>query len=133
MKAPVLLADRPPGQGLIVAMVVPVAYGLLTGWMLGVSEIAYLVLALLGIAGGYLAGLEHDWPLEGVYRGALGGLLFGASILIMNGVLGQEQQAHLPHPDELLIAITGGAGAVLGWLGARSRAKRDAALPGAGA
>ena len=38
---------------------------------------AYLVLSLLGILGGLVAGLEHEGALEGFYRGLLGGLLFG--------------------------------------------------------
>jgi hypothetical protein len=123
---PVLLSDRPEGQGLIVSMVVPVVFGALAGWALGVSEPAYLVLALLGIAGGYFAGLEHDYPIDGVYRGMLGGLLFGSAILITNGILDKEPEAHLPDPETLLIAITAAFGTVLGWLGARSRAKREA-------
>jgi len=132
---PVLLSDRPNGQGVVVAMVVPIAFGALAGWALGVSEIGYLVLALLGIAGGYVAGLEHDYPIDGVYRGMLGGLLFGSSILITNGLIDKEPKAELPHPETLLIVITAGFGLLLGWLGARSRAKRDAkerAAPRAG-
>jgi hypothetical protein len=123
---PVLLSDRPEGQGLIVSMVVPILFGVVTGWALGVSEIGYLVLSLLGIAGGYFAGLEHDYPIDGVYRGMLGGLLFGSAILITNGVIDKEPEAHLPDPETLLIVITAGAGTILGWLGARSRAKGEA-------
>lgn len=123
---PVLLSDRPDGQGLIASMVVPILFGVVTGWALGVSEIGYLVLSVLGIAGGYFAGLEHDYPIDGVYRGMLGGLLFGSSILITNGLIDKEPEAHLPHPETLLIAITGGLGCLLGWLGARKRAKKEA-------
>lgn len=123
---PVLLSDRPDGQGLIASMVVPILFGVVTGWALGVSEIGYLVLSLLGIAGGYFAGLEHDYPIDGVYRGMLGGLLFGSSILITNGLIDKEPKAELPHPETLLIVITAGLGCLLGWLGARSRSKREA-------
>lgn len=123
---PVLLSDRPDGQGLIASMVVPILFGALAGWALGVSEIGYLVLALLGIAGGYFAGLEHDYPIDGVYRGMLGGLLFGSAILITNDLIDKEPKAELPHPETLLIVITAGFGLLLGWLGARSRAKREA-------
>jgi hypothetical protein len=125
---PVLLSDRSDGQGLIVSMVIPVLFGVVTGWALGVSEIGYLVLSILGIAGGYFAGLEHDYPIDGVYRGMLGGLLFGSAILITNGLIEKEPKAELPDPAVLLIAITAGAGTILGWLGARKRAKtREAA------
>jgi hypothetical protein len=132
LKQPVLLSDRPDGQGLFVSMVVPILFGVVTGWALGVSEVGYLILSLLGIAGGYFAGLEHDYPIDGVYRGMLGGLLFGSTILITNGILDKEPEAHLPDPETLLIVITGGAGTILGWLGARSRAKHDSAAPAQG-
>jgi hypothetical protein len=124
---PVLLSDRPDGQGLVVAMVLPVLFGVLTGWVLGVSEGGYLLLSLLGIGGGFFAGLEHDYPIDGLYRGMLGGLLFGSAILITNGLIDKEPKADLPDPETLVIAITGIAGMILGWLGARSRAKREAA------
>ena len=123
---PVLLSDRSDGQGLIVSMVIPVLFGVVTGWALGVSEPGYLVLSILGIAGGYFAGLEHDYPIDGVYRGMLGGLLFGSAILITNGLIEKEPKAELPHPEVLLIAITAGFGTILGWLGARKRAKQRA-------
>lgn len=107
-------------------MVVPVLFGMVTGWALGVSEIGYLVLSVLAIAGGYFAGLEHDYAIDGVYRGMLGGLLFGSAILVTNGIIDKEPEVHLPHPETLLIVITGGLGTLLGWLGARSRVKREA-------
>jgi len=125
MLKPVLLSDRSDGQGLVVAMVLPILFGVLTGWVLGESEGGYTALALLGILGGFFAGLEHDYPIDGVYRGMLGGLLFGSSILITNGLIDKAPKADLPDPEVLLIAITAGAGTILGWLGARSRAKRE--------
>ncbi len=133
MLKPVLLSDRSDGQGLIVAMVVPILFGVLTGWVLGESEGGYTALALLGILGGYFAGLEHDYAIDGVYRGVLGGLLYGSSILITNGLIDKEPKAELPDPETLLIVITAGAGTILGWLGARSRAKREAAARSEGA
>jgi len=122
MRHIVLLADRPPGQEFTAAVVVPVLFGALVGWMLGISEPVYIVLSLLGIGGGYVAGMEHDVPLEGVYRGLLGGLLFGSSILITHGLIGGEPEAELPHPEVLLIALTATFGTLLGWRGARRRA-----------
>jgi hypothetical protein len=122
MRHIVLLADRPPGQEFAAAVLGPVLFGALTGWMLGVSEPVYLALSIAGIGGGFLAGMEHDVALEGVYRGLLGGLLFGSSILITHGLIGGEPEADLPDPEALLIALTAGFGTLLGWLGARKRA-----------
>lgn len=81
-RLPPLLDERSAGQELLLVVVVPSVLGAITGVMLGVSEIAYLVFALLGIAGGYVAGLEHDAPRYGAYRGLVGGMQFGVWILI---------------------------------------------------
>ena len=124
MKPPVLLSERPAVPAFVASVVVPIVFGVVTGVALGINEAAYLVLSVLGIAGGYFAGLEHDVAEEGIYRGLVGGLLFGTTILITNGLIGEEPKAHLPDPETLLIAITAGFGVLLGWLGARSRAKR---------
>ena len=126
---PVLLKDRSPGAEAVVAVLVPIVFGVVAGVLLGVNEIAYLVISLLGILGGYAAGLEHEDGLEGFYRGLLGGLLFGSTILITNGLLDEEPEADLPDPETLLIVITAVLGAILGFLGARSRAKRSAQRP----
>ena len=124
-KLPPLLYTREPGAQIVVAVVVPLAFGAITGIMLGVSELIYVVLSLLGIAGGFFAGIEHDRPLEGFYRGLLGGVLFGFAILWVHGVLGAEAKAHLIHPETTLIIFTGGFGTGLGVLGARWREKRE--------
>ena len=112
-----LLRERSHGLEMALVVVVPVIFGVVTGVMLGQSEGIYLVLSLLGILGGFVAGLEHEGGLEGFYRGLLGGLLFGLAILTTNGLLDEEPKAHLPDPEVLLIVITGGFGAALGALG----------------
>jgi hypothetical protein len=101
---------------------VPIVFGAICGWLLGVNEIAYLVLSILAILGGYLAGQEHKGALEGALRGLVGGALFGGSILLVHEALGKEPKAHLPDPKILLLAITVGAGVFLGALGGRARA-----------
>jgi hypothetical protein len=126
---PPLLSSRPPRQQIILANVVPAVFGLVTGLLLGVSEVAYLVLSLLGILGGYGAGLEHPTPGDGATRGVVGGVLFGSFILFGHELTGAEAKAHLPEPAILLVAITTVLGAFLGALGGRTRSKRIAAAP----
>jgi hypothetical protein len=125
MSGVTLLRERGHGAEMALVVVVPVIYGAITGWLLGESEAAYTVLALLGILGGFVAGLEHEGALEGFYRGLLGGLLFGSAILITNGIMEEEPKAHLPDPEVLLIAITAGFGMVLGALGGWFRTRRE--------
>ena len=125
MRQPDLLESHPPRLQLILALVVPSVFGLITGVLLGITEIGYLILSLLGIAGGYLAGKEHIGASEGALRGFTGGILFGTFILAGHAVTGLEQKAHLPHPEILLVVITTVFGIGLGALGGRARAKRE--------
>jgi hypothetical protein len=99
---------------------VPLAFGAICGWLLGVNETAYLVASVLAIGGGYFAGKEHDGAGEGAARGFVGGLLFGAGILLVHEATGKEAKADLPEPAVLLLVITVGFGIILGALGGRS-------------
>jgi len=122
---PPLLHTRSGAAEFIAVVVVPVAFGALTGLALGWSEPLYLVLLALGVLGGIGAGLEHDAPIDGFYRGLLGGLLFTTGILVAHGLADVEPEAHLPDPAALLLVINGSLGATFGAFGARLRARRE--------
>jgi 4-hydroxybenzoate polyprenyltransferase len=125
MRQPDLLESHPPHVQLVLAIVVPAAFGGIVGLLLGVTEIGYLIGSLLGIAGGYLAGKEHVGGEDGALRGFTGGILFGTFILAGHAATGLERKAHLPEPELLLVVITTVFGIVLGALGGRSRAKLE--------
>jgi hypothetical protein len=108
----------------VTGVAVPAVFGLVTGIVLGLSGAGYLVLSLLGIAGGFLAGLEHRDGEEGLVRGVTGGLLFGTFILFGHEFLGGEAKADLPEPEILLVVITTLAGGLLGALGGWRRSRR---------
>ncbi len=93
-----LLLERPFGAQVLLAIVVPALFGLITGFVLGVSEAGYLVLSVLGIGGGVVGGMDHDGAGEGALRGVCGGVLFGVFILLGHSVFGQEAKAKLPDP-----------------------------------
>jgi hypothetical protein len=134
MRQPDLLESHPPQLQLILALVLPAVFGIVTGIFLGVSEIVYLILSILGIGGGFMAGKEHVGAAEGATRGFTGGILFGTFILAAHAATGLERTAHLPEPEIVLVMITTLAGIGLGALGGRSRAKiesREAAAPAA--
>jgi predicted membrane chloride channel (bestrophin family) len=122
---PLLLTRSLPVQ-ILVVVVLPIAFGLLTGWMLGLSAGAYLVFSVLGILGGIGAGFDHDSTDQGVVRGLCGGLLFGTSILVMHSLTGQTAKASLPHPHAVLVVITVILGALCGALGAHLRKRAEA-------
>lgn len=114
---PPLLVERPRGLQILLAIVVPVLYGAVTGVFLGVSESTYLVLSIIGILGGIGAGFDHLGAGAGARRGVLAGLLFGSSILIAHEIHGAEATANLPDPGVLLVVITTVLGAAFGALG----------------
>jgi hypothetical protein len=126
---PPLLSTWHRGIQVVLAGVVPIAFGLLCGALLSRSATLFLALQVIGIAGGYWAGLEHAGPRSGAARGVLGGLLFGTSILVGHRIEGGSAHGVLPDPEILQLAITTPFGALLGLLGARARRRIDRAYP----
>jgi hypothetical protein len=126
-RLPPLLKDQPRWLQVTLALIVPSAYGLITGYILGHSEGGYLILGLLGILGGAAAGFDHDGTAAGAARGVLGGTLFGAGILIGHELEGSAPKADLPDPAILLLVITVGLGTILGAIGGRLRARVERA------
>jgi hypothetical protein len=114
-----LFEDRPFSLQVLGGIVVPVVFGILTGLVLGWSEILYYVMAgPIALAGGVVAGTEHRTVDEGVVRGAIGGLIYGSFILIGHEIANNAPKAHLPDPQGGLVFVTTLFGAILGALGA---------------
>ncbi|MDX6699442.1 MAG: hypothetical protein QOE65_2839 [Solirubrobacteraceae bacterium] len=125
MWPPPLLSSRPPVEQILVANVLPCVFGAVTGLVLGLHEVAYLLLAgPIGLLGGFFAGVEHRGGPEGAARGALGGLQFGALILAVHELSGMDAKADLPHPAILLVVLTTGIGMVLGFAGGLLRERQ---------
>ena len=126
-----MLAEHPRGLQILLAGVVPVVYGAVTGYFLGVSEGTYLVLSLIGVLGGIGAGFDHLGAGAGARRGILAGLLFGGSILIAHEIHGADAKADLPDPAIVLVVITTLLGAAFGAIGGsiRRRATLNAPAP----
>jgi hypothetical protein len=132
VRLPPLLLERTRSIRVLLAVVLPAVYGALTGYFLGVSEVTYLVLSVLGVLGGIGAGFDHLGAAAGAKRGLIAGSIFGGSILVAHEIHGAEARANLPDPAILLILITTilavGFGALGGWL--RERATRRIEPPG---
>jgi hypothetical protein len=124
VRLPPLLQEHPRSVQVLLAVVLPAAYGALTGYFLGVSEATYLVLSVLGVLGGIGAGFDHLGAAAGAKRGLVAGSIFGAAILIAHEIHGADAKADLPKPAILLIVITTvlgvGFGALGGWLRERT-------------
>jgi hypothetical protein len=130
VRLPPLLSEHPRSVQALLAVIIPAAYGALTGYFLGVSEATYLVLSVLGILGGIGAGFDHLGARAGARRGLLAGSIFGASILIAHEIHGADAKADLPDPAILLVVITtllgAGFAALGGWLRERAMSRGDA-------
>lgn len=122
---PTLLRTRPIPLQLVLAGVVPAAFGAICGWLLGVDETAYFVASALAIAGGYFAGREHYGGREGALRGLIGGTIFGGFILLVHEATGKEAKANLPDPPILLMVVTAVFGVALGAMGGAARQRKD--------
>jgi hypothetical protein len=130
MRLPPLLSEHPRWLQALLALVLPAAYGAVTGYFLGVSEATYVVLSILGVLGGIGAGFDHMGAAIGLRRGIVAGLIFGSAILIAHEVHGAEAKADLPDPETLLVAVTTGLGAAFGALGGWLRARLTPAVTG---
>jgi hypothetical protein len=126
MRLPPLMRDRPTPLILVLAGVVPIAFGVLTGFALDWSAAVYFVLLVVAALGGIGAGLDHDTVARGARRGLLGGALFTAGILGTNAAIDAAHADLLPHPHALLFVVNCFFGVVFGALGAwlRMRAMR---------
>ena len=126
MKKLPLLSEHPRSLQIFLAIILPAAYGALTGYVLGVSEGTYLVLSIIGILGGIGAGFDHLGAKAGAMRGVLAGLIFGSSILIAHEIHGADAEADLPDPEVILVAVTTALGAAFGALGGLLRERAAA-------
>jgi hypothetical protein len=133
VKLPQPFDERPFALQVAGGIVVPMVFGLITGFALGWNEIVYYILAVpLAIAGGFLGGIEHRAADEGLVRGAIGGLVFGSFVLLGLEIVNTEPKAYLGDPQAGLVFVTTLGGAILGALGGswRGRQERRVALGG---
>jgi hypothetical protein len=103
----------------VLAGLVPFAFGALVGIALGVSAGAYWGLSALAAIGGVLVGFEHHDGKGGAYRGILGGALFALGLLILHAITGADAKVSLGSFPPLLIVVDAIIGMLLGALGGR--------------
>jgi hypothetical protein len=126
-KLPHLWALQPWPLRIVLATVPPAAYGSLCGWVLGESELAYIILAIpVAILLQVGVGLEHRNRAEAAARGLVAGACFGGVILIVNQLLiDTEPKFHVQDPKWQLAIVTAISGAGLAWLGAGLRGQLE--------
>jgi sugar phosphate permease len=126
MRLPPPFDTRPLWLQVAGGIVVPLVFGLVSGFALGWSEILYYAMVgPIAILGGLVAGTEHRTTDDGALRGAIGGLVFGSFILIGHEIANTVPKADLPDPQAGLVFATTLFGAILGGLGAHWRARQE--------
>jgi hypothetical protein len=126
MPLPPAFDDRPAVEQIVGGVVVPMVFGILTGFALGWNAVLYYILVgPIAIAGGVYGGMEHRGADDGVVRGAMGGLVYGSFILLGLEILNTDPEAHLGKPQAGLVFVTTIGGAILGGLGGAYRARRE--------
>lgn len=124
--SPVLLRDRPRPVQIILGGVVPAALGALQGVLIGVSPLAYWIVAILAGVGAFVAGFEHRDGWGGADRGFFGGLFYGIALLVVHGLIGNTAKVSLGSFPPLLAVITAIIGMFLGAAGGRiARMQRE--------
>jgi len=128
MQTPVLLRDRPRQAQIVLAVIVPFAFGAVVGIMLGISVGAFWALSALAAVGGVLVGFEHEDWRGGARRGILGGALFASGLLLAHAIAGTDAKVSLGSFPPLLIVLDAIIGMLLGMAGGRlSQARRRSA------
>ena len=128
MWPPPLFRQRPRAVQIVGAVVLPVGFGALCGFLLGASQPGFNLAMLIAGIGGVLAGFEHASARAGVLRGLSGGVLFVAALVAVFEARGAP--ALTPLPAGLLVmavfyAVMGlPLGALGGWLRRRSDDRR---------
>lgn len=106
----------------VVGVVVgPIVLGAVSGLLLGVSAPAYWVVQVIATIGGFLGGTEHIGWRPGLVRGVVGGVLYGATILLVRAITGWTDEIDLGSAPALLVVITAVLGLLLGAAGGAVR------------
>lgn len=131
MQLPPLFHQRPRAVQLILAVVLPIAFGSACGFILGTSQPWFGVLMLIAGLGGVGAGFEHGRARDGALRGLVGGTLFAGALLASFEARGAPALTPLPATMPLMAVIYAVSGVPLGmlgsWLRGRSEDRRAAA------
>ncbi len=119
MRFPVPFHEHSRPVQVLLAVLVPFAFGAVLGVVLGIAAAGYWGLSVVAAIGGFLVGFEHESARDGVLRGLVGGACFGLGVLVAHEIAGTDAKVDLGEFPPALIVIDAVGGALLGALGAR--------------
>jgi hypothetical protein len=94
-------------------VVPPLIGGFLTGATLAWSVGAWVLANVLATLGGFLAGFDHDRIGAAARRGAVGGLVFGLSLVLADALVVDDRVAKIASPPIAQAVLTAIAGTLL--------------------
>jgi hypothetical protein len=128
MFEPTPFRERPRAAQVVLGGVVPLVIGAVAGILLGVSAVAYWIVAVLAALGAFLSGFEHRDGWGGADRGFFGGLIYGVALLVAHAIVGTKAKVSLGSFPPFLAVITTIAGMLLAAAGGRLARTRGAAV-----
>jgi hypothetical protein len=120
---PPLLSERSPAVRLALMVLLPALGGFATGTTLGIGIGAWVAANVLATLGGVGGGLEHEDRAGAAKRGALGGAIFGLSLVLADALVVDHRVAAIADPPILQAVITTTIGTLLAVAGAALRAR----------
>lgn len=128
MPFPHLFRDRSRPMQVLLGGVVPVAFGVIAGVLLGIASWAYYGFGAVAAAGSFLSGFEHRDGWGGADRGFWAGACYGIALLVTHATVGTHATASLGSFPPFLVVITTVAGSLLAAAGGRlARHRRERA------
>jgi hypothetical protein len=126
MKPPPLFSTLPRPAQLQLAVLGPLLFGMVCGFLLEATAGGYWVVSALGLLGAVSGGMEHPGAPAGARRGLLAGSLFGIGMVVAHAIARERELVTIPHPAVLLILVTSVISTLFGAAGgaARSRLKK---------
>ncbi len=126
MWPPILFERRSRLLQIVFAVVMPLGFGVLCGYVLGASSLGFNGLMLVGTVGGVGAGFEHVGARSGALRGLVGGVCFAGALLGTFVVRGIPALMQLPLSLPLMTALYACSSVPLGALGGWLRGRQPA-------
>jgi hypothetical protein len=128
MYDPELLRNRPRPVQIVLGGVIPAAIGALQGVLVGVSPVAYWIVAAIAAVGAVIAGFEHQDGWGGADRGVVSGAIYGTALLLVHAAVGTTAKVSLGSFPPLLAVVTAIIGMLLSAAGGRiARVQRERA------
>ena len=120
---PVTFSALPRAVQVQIALLGPLLFGMVCGFLLGYTATGFWISQVLGITGAFAGGFDHVGPRAGAARGALSGFIFSWAVLLAHAIADVTPMVDVPDPFVVIVPvntlIAAGLGAAGGWFRAR--------------